>query len=53
MTKRPRPSLFDAIGNYRDQGRNALGVAVGLLEILWNRLSKRQGCCGDYGAPGC
>ena len=53
MTDRPTPSLRDAIANYRNDGRNAVGVALGLLANAWNRLSQRQGCCGDYGAPGC
>ena len=53
MADHPRPSLRDSIDNYRKEGRNAFGVALGLLANGWNRLSKRQGCCGDYGAPGC
>ena len=53
MSDHPMPSLRDSTANYRNDGRNALGVALGLLANGWNRLRKQYGCCGDYGAPGC
>ena len=53
MCERPSPSFADAAANLRADGRHGLRLAGGMLAILWNRLSERQTCCGDYGAPGC
>ncbi|MCY3557599.1 MAG: hypothetical protein OXH13_02995 [Chloroflexi bacterium] len=53
MNKRPRPSFLDAIANLRRDGRHGLRLVTGVLAIWWNRLTERQTCCGDYGAPGC
>jgi len=53
MCKPPTPSFRDAIGNLRADGREGLGLVTGVLAIWWNRLTERQTCCGDYGAPGC
>ncbi len=53
MADHPKPSLSDFIGNFRREGRNAFGIVLGLFATGWNRMQTRQGCCGDYGAPGC
>ena len=53
MCQQPRPSFRDAVANLRREGRSDLQLLSGFLAIGWDRLTKRRGCCGDYGAPGC
>ena len=52
MCERPKPSFSDAIANLRRDGGQR-SIALRMLEIAWDRLRKRQTCCGNYGAPGC
>ncbi len=51
--ERPRPSLSDALTNWRESSLPFFSRMGKTMRNNWTKLRTRQNCCGNYGEPGC
>jgi hypothetical protein len=49
----PRPSLRSAIRNLREGDRSLAERVRLVIRNQLRRVETHQGCCGNYGEPGC
>lgn len=52
MPKHPSPSFTDYLANLRNAD-GPLNAMRGLISNTWAKVRRLEGCCGNYGAPGC